>query len=194
MRADAKKNYDQLLEVGCDLVAEQGTDASMRDVARRAGVGIGTVYRHFPTRDAFRAALLGKSVDALTAKAEELQAAELAGDALVAWLRELVVIACKHPGVIVSMTAAFTDPDSALHSAGVKLRASGTQLLTRAQRRGDARVDIDGADLFALVSAIAWLNDQAAFASRSDHLFGVIASAILSHASSHVADGGPQRS
>jgi AcrR family transcriptional regulator len=193
MRADAKKKYDQLLEVGCDLVAEQGTDASMRDVARRAGVGIGTVYRHFPTRDAFRAALLGKSVDALTAKAEELQAAELAGDALVTWLRELVTIARKHPGVIVSMTAAFTDPESALHSASVKLRASGTHLLTRAQSQGDARVDIDGADLFALVSAIAWLNDQAAFASRSDRLFGVIACAILGDAPRHIAEGGPQR-
>ncbi|MEV0387959.1 hypothetical protein [Nonomuraea sp. NPDC050643] len=59
------------------------------------------------------------------------------------------------------------------------MRAAGTRLLTRAQATGAARADLDGADLFALVGALAWLNDQPALAPRADHLFGVIASAIL---------------
>ena len=179
MRADAKKNYDHLLEVGREVVAEQGADASMRDVARRAGVGIGTLYRHFPTREALLEALLRNSFDQLTAKADGLETSDSPGDALVTWLRETVAIAHSHRGVIASMTAAIADPDSALHDSCVTMRASGTRLLARAQAEGKARADIDGVDLFALVGALAWINDQPSLTSRADHLFGVIASAIL---------------
>ena len=179
MRADAQKNYDHLLDIGREVVAEQGADASMRDIARRAGVGIGTLYRHFPTREALLAALLGKIFDRLTAKAGELDSSDAPGAALVAWLREIVAIAHHHRGVIASMTAAIDDPDSALHASCVTMKASGTRLLARAQAKGEARADIDGADLFALVGALGWLNDQPSLASRADHLFGVIAGAIL---------------
>ena len=179
MRADAQKNYDHLLEVGREVVAEQGAEASMRDIARRAGVGIGTLYRHFPTREALLAALLGKIFDRLTVRAGELDSSDSPGAALVAWLREIVAIAHDHRGVIASMTAAIDDPDSALHASCVTMKASGTRLLARAQAEGEARADIDGADLFALVGALGWLNDQPSLASRADHLFGVIAGAIL---------------
>jgi AcrR family transcriptional regulator len=189
MRADAQKNYDHLLDIGREVVAEQGADASMRDIARRAGVGIGTLYRHFPTREALLAALLGKIFDRLTARAGELDSSDRPGAALVAWLREIVAIAHNHRGVIASMTAAIDDPDSALHASCVTMKASGTRLLARAQAEGEARADIDGADLFALVGALGWLNDQPSLASRADHLFGVIASAILVPGSR--ADGAP---
>ena len=68
MRADARKNYDHLLEVARENVAEHGADASLRDIARRAGVGLGTLYRHFPTREALLEALLRTSFDELTAQ------------------------------------------------------------------------------------------------------------------------------
>lgn len=179
MRADAKKNYDHLLEVGRGVVAEQGAEASMREVARRAGVGIGTLYRHFPSREALLEALLRESFDRLTAKAGELGVMESSGAALVAWLREMVALTHSHRGVIASMTAAIADHDSALHASCVSMRASGAQLLARAQQDGQARDDIDGTDLLALVSALAWLNDQVSFASRAERLFQLIASAIL---------------
>jgi AcrR family transcriptional regulator len=179
MRSDAQKNYDHLFEVGREVVAEQGADASMREVARRAGVGIGTLYRHFPSREALLDALLRKSFDQLTAKAGELETVASTGNALVLWLREMVTLTHSHRGVISAMTAAIAEPDSALHASCVSMRASGSHLLARAQAQGEARQDIDGADLFALVSALAWLNDQPLFASRVDRLFQVIASAIL---------------
>jgi AcrR family transcriptional regulator len=179
MRADAKKNYDHLLEIARGVVAEQGTEASMRDVARKAGVGIGTLYRHFPTREALLEALLRESFDKVTVKAVELETSGSADDALVLWLREMVALTHNHRGLIASMTAAIADPDSALHASCVMLRGSGTRLLARAQTEGKARGDIDGTDLLALISALAWLNDQPSFASRVDHLFGVIADAIL---------------
>jgi hypothetical protein len=64
------------------------------------------------------------------------------------------------------------------------LRGSGARLLARAQEKGRARRDIDGTDLLALVSALAWLNDQPSFAARVDHLFGVIANAIFTNGES----------
>jgi AcrR family transcriptional regulator len=179
MRSDAKRNYDHLFEVGREVVAEQGADASMREVARRAEVGIGTLYRHFPSREALLEALLRKSFDQLTAKAGELETSDSTGNALVSWLHEMVALTHSHRGVISAMTAAIAAPDSALHASCVSMRASGAHLLARAQAKGEARVDIDGADLFALVSAFAWLNDQPSFASRVDRLFQVLASAIL---------------
>lgn len=179
MRADAKKNYDHLLDVARDVFGEHGAEASMRDVARTAGVGIGTLYRHFPTREALLEALLRGDFDRTTLDAVALEAHAAPGDALVAWLRAMVTLAHGQRGVIASMTAALDDPDSALHASCVALKSSGARLLARAQEGGRARADIDGIDLLALVSALAWLNDQPAFASRADHLTDVIAGAIL---------------
>ncbi|MEH1836963.1 MAG: helix-turn-helix domain-containing protein [Nostoc sp.] len=184
MRADARKNYDHLLAVARAVITEQGADASLRDVARRTGVGLGTLYRHFPTREALLDALLRASFDELTAKAGELETSSSPDDALVSWLREAAAVAHNYRGVVASMMAAIADPNSALHASCVTMRAAGTRLLARAQAEGMARTDIDGADLFALVGALAWLSDQPSLAPRANHLFGIIASAILTNRAS----------
>jgi AcrR family transcriptional regulator len=179
MRADAKKNYEHLLEVARKVIAEQGVNASLRDVARQAGVGIGTLYRHFPTREALLETLLGESFDQLTRQAAAYEASETSDKALVSWLRAMVALTYDHRGVIAAMTAAIEDEHSALHGSCVQLKASGARLLARAQAEGRARKDIDGTDLLALVSALAWLNDQPPFAARVDRLFGLIAGAVM---------------
>jgi AcrR family transcriptional regulator len=179
MRADAKKNYDDLLAVALVVVGEQGANASLREIARRAGVGLPTLYRHFSTREALLEALLRTGFDDLTAKARNLETSDASDDALLSWLRETVAVSQKYHGVTTAMMAAIDDPNSALHASCVMMRAAGTRLLARAQADGMARVDISGADLFALIAALAWLGDQPAVAQRADHLFGVIASAIL---------------
>ena len=71
MRADAQKNYNRLLAVARTAIAQQRADASLRDIARRAGVGFGTLYRHFPTREALLESLLRVSFEDLTARADE---------------------------------------------------------------------------------------------------------------------------
>lgn len=179
MRSDAQKNYDGLIKAGHEVVAEQGTEASLRDVARRAGVGIATLYRHFPTREDLLQALVRESFDELTLKAAALETEGASDDALESWLRDMVALTHNHRGLLASMTAALANADSALHASCVSLRASGARLLARAQAEGKARRDIDGTDLLALVSALAWLNDQPSFAPRVDHLFDVIRNAIL---------------
>lgn len=179
MRADAQKNYDHLLAAAREIVARDGADASMRDVARQAGVGFGTMYRHFPTREALLEALLRTGFDAMTTRACELETSSMPDEALLAWLRETVAAAHTYSGVTTSMMAAIEDPDSALHVSCVAMRSAGARLLSRAQAAGMARSDIDGADLFGLIGALAWLADQSALAPRADHLFAVIADAIL---------------
>ncbi|MFD3776170.1 TetR/AcrR family transcriptional regulator [Streptomyces sp. NPDC058612] len=188
MRADARKNRDHLLAVAGTAIAEQGVDVSLRDVARKAGVGLATLLRHFPTREALLDALLRTSFDELTARAGELETSSSAEDALVSWLRGCVAWTTEYRGVTVLMAAAIEDTESALHASCVTLRAAGTRLLSRAQAAGVARRDIDGADLFALVAMLAWLGDQPALAPRSDRLFDVVSSAILTGAPSSDAE------
>lgn len=189
MRADAKKNYEHLLAVARTVVAEQGANASLRDVARRAGVGLGTLYRHFPTREALLEALLRTSFDELTAKAKERATSTSPAEALVSWLRDVVTIAHRPRGVVASMAAAIADEDSALHASCVTMRAAGARLLARAQAAGLARRDVDGTDLFALVGALAWIHDQPSLAPRADHLFRLIAGAILTSQSRSDVEG-----
>jgi AcrR family transcriptional regulator len=189
MRADARKNRDHLLAVAGTAITEQGVDVSLRDIARRADVGLATLLRHFPTRDALLDALLRTSFDELAARAGELETSSSPVDALVSWLRDCVAWTTEYRGVTVLMAAAIDDNESALHASCVTLRAAGARLLTRAQAAGMARSDIDGDDLFALVAMLAWLGDQPSLAPRADRLFDVVASAILTSAGSSHAEG-----
>jgi AcrR family transcriptional regulator len=193
MRADARKNYDRLLAVGRDVVTEHGAEASLRDVARRAGVGLGTLYRHFPTREALLEALLRTNVDELTAQAADRETTSTPEAALVSWLHDSVALTHEYRGVGALLTAAMEDTESALNASCVELHEAGTRALERAQAAGIARADLDGTDLFALVAALAWLYDQPSLAVRADHLFGVISGAVLtSQAGSGVSEARPR--
>jgi AcrR family transcriptional regulator len=188
MRADARKNYLHLLTVARAAITEQGAEASLRDIARKAGVGLATLYRHFPTREALLEALLRTTLDELTQKAADLGTSESPHEALAMWLREAVAFVQGYNGVVSVMAAALADDSSALHASCSNLRSAGGRLLQRAQSEGAAREDLDGVDLFALIGALGWLGDQPAFASRADHLLGVITAAILPSARDGTAD------
>lgn len=174
VRADAQKNYDHLLAVAEVVVGEQGADASLRDVARRADVGLATLYRHFPTREALLAALLGTGFERLASWADELEATSSPGQALYSWLKEFVDCAATYRGVVGLMAAAIDEPRSALHASCIRMRAAGARLLERAQAAGVARRDVDGDDLFALAEALAWLSEQPALAPRAPKLFDLM--------------------
>ena len=179
MRADARKNYSQILVVARDVATEHGINASMRDIARRADVGLATLLRHFPTREALFEALLCTNLDALTQKADELETSDLPGEALVSWFREWVAFAQSYKGVVTLMAAAHTNPDSALYASCADVHSASARLLLRAQTEGTARTDMNGDDLFALMTALGWAVDQPSFAPRADHLFHIMSSAIL---------------
>ncbi len=190
MRADARKNHSHLLAVARAVITERGAGASLRDIARRADVGLATLYRHFPTREALLEALLRATLDELTQRAGDLERLHSPDEALVSWLREGVAFVRSYNGVVDLMAAAIADPDSALHASCIAVRSAGAQLLLRAQAAGTARADMDGTDLFALIGALGWFGDQPSFAPRADHLFDVIASAILTNEPSSEVENG----
>jgi AcrR family transcriptional regulator len=181
VRADARKNYSHVLSVARDVIAEHGANASMRDIARRAGVGLATLLRHFPTREALYEALLCTNLDTLTQEAGKLEAANSPDEALLSWFRNWVAFVQSYKGVVTLMAAAHTNPESALYASCAAIHSASARLLLRAQAEGTARADMNGDELFALMAALGWAVDQPSFAPLADHLSHIIASAIVTN-------------
>ncbi|MCK9877004.1 TetR/AcrR family transcriptional regulator [Frankia sp. Ag45/Mut15] len=173
-RADARRNYEHILATAQVVLAEQGVQASLRDVARRAEVGLGTLYRHFPTREALLEALLRQGFDRLVELSDTLAATRPPAAALTEWLRELAAGAGTYQGLPASLVAIMDDPDSALAVSCAALRSAGTRLLERAQADGEIRPDVTGTDVFVLTTAVAALTERGPLAQRRDHLLGVM--------------------
>jgi AcrR family transcriptional regulator len=174
-RADAQRNYERILAVARAVIDEQGTQASLRDIARRAGVGLGTLYRHFPTRDALLETLLRQGFDRLATQADALAANRPPDEALTEWLRDFTHSSSTLRGLPASMMATLADEQSPLHASCLAMRESAARLLKRAQDAGDIRPDIDGTDLFALINAVGWIAEQApSLAARRERFFSVL--------------------
>ena len=115
MRADARRNREQLLEVASDAFSEYGVDASLEDIARRAGVGIGTLYRHFPSRDALLEAVFRRNVDQLADSADELLR-ELPPDrALDEFMRRFVAYVASKKGLASHLKSRAVGRFAAVH-------------------------------------------------------------------------------
>ncbi|MFJ9628642.1 TetR/AcrR family transcriptional regulator [Streptomyces sp. NPDC091280] len=155
LRADARRNYERLLAEARVSFAAHGTDASLEDVARRAGVGIGTLYRHFPNRQSLMSAVFEDAVGELLARSRELLDAPQPCAALVTWLREMVTHASEYRGLARALLAVADDDTSALARCSGPIREAGGALLSRAQGAGDVRGDVEIGDLLQLTHAIA---------------------------------------
>ncbi|WP_405587985.1 TetR/AcrR family transcriptional regulator [Streptomyces sp. NBC_01092] len=155
MRADARRNHERLLAEARSAFAEHGTDASLEDVARRAGVGIGTLYRHFPNRDALLSAVFEEAVGDLLARSRELLRSPEPCAALVTWLREMVTHAGEYRGLARSLMSVSYDGTSDLARCSGPIRQAGGALLSRAQEAGSVRPDVAIGDLLQLTHAIA---------------------------------------
>ena len=148
-RADARRNFDALLSAARDAFAEHGAGASLEDIARRAGVGIGTLYRNFPTRqDLFDAVYFGE-VEELCLAADEV--ADLPPwEAFSTWLRRFVGYAATKRAIYESLNR-----DSEMfRTAREAMYAAGTPLFERAQEAGEARKDVDFDDVLRMVSGL----------------------------------------
>ncbi|MGC5346359.1 TetR/AcrR family transcriptional regulator [Streptomyces sp. DT24] len=160
MRADARRNYDRLLAEARTAFAEHGTDASLEDIARRAGVGIGTLYRHFPNRHTLMNAVFQDALAALLVRSHDLAEAPRPCRALVEWLGAIVTHAGAYRGLAQALMSACGDTDSALVNCNVPLREAGARLLARAQAGGSVRQDVSIDDLLQLTNAIALAAEQ----------------------------------
>lgn len=174
-RTDALRNRERILETAAQVVAEQGTPASLRDIARRAGVGLGTLYRHFPNRDALLEALLNQRFTHLAERADVLAATVPPERALTEWLYEFTLGAGAYQGLPATLMATLNDPRSPLHAGCLPMRRAGGRLLEAAQESGTVRPDVAPIDLFALVNALSWIADQApTLAERREHHFRLV--------------------
>ena len=146
-RADAERNRERLIDAAKGAFADVGADVSLEEVARRAGVGIGTLYRHFPTRDDIVAAVYRREVEQLANGARRLLTSERPGDALREWMRLFVdYIATKK--VIASALNAMSSRASELYAgSGLTIIDAITLLTDRAIAAGDIRPDADPADI-----------------------------------------------
>ncbi|MBQ0903338.1 TetR/AcrR family transcriptional regulator [Micromonospora sp. U21] len=148
-RADARRNYDALIAAARDAFAEHGAAASLEDVARRAGVGIGTLYRNFPSRRHLFEAVYVEEVRALSRTAEDL--AELPPwDALVAWLHRFVgYVATKR-----ALAEELLHDSEIFRTCRTEIYAAGEPLVSRAQAAGVVRDDVGFDDVVRLISGL----------------------------------------
>jgi AcrR family transcriptional regulator len=152
-RADARANHDKLVAAARALFTEKGTSAPLEEVAERAGVGIGTLYRHFPTRQALLEAVYVDEVEAMARAATELE--ELPPwDALSQWLHQYVGFAATKRALNEALME--TDPNSnVLLTCRTAIVGAGTALVERAQEAGVVRNDTTFPDIVRMVGAIA---------------------------------------
>jgi AcrR family transcriptional regulator len=166
-RADAQRNYDLLVAAARDVFRDHGADAPLDDIARRAGVGNATMYRHFPTRRELIIAVYSDEVAELCARSQALLAEDSPGDALFGWLRDFIAHVAAKRELALSITDDRTAQRSALFDGWHhSMHTAASALLTRAQSADAVRADLTAAELLALANGIALTATDATQAER----------------------------
>jgi AcrR family transcriptional regulator len=174
MRADARRNYDRLLAAADAAFTQHGAEASLEDIARRAAVGIGTLYRHFPTRQILLEATFGGRLDALRDEADALAGAAAPMPALTTWLRSLLRYVTEFRGLSELVMTTMRNRASDLHASGAGMRRAGGRLLSRAQATGEVRPELDDADLILMVNGIVWAAERVPGEDHAERLLSVM--------------------
>jgi AcrR family transcriptional regulator len=153
-RADARRNYDALIKAAREAFTEADRSASLEDIARRAGVGIGTLYRHFPTRADLIEAVYVEEVEGLARSAEN-RADESPWNALVDWLHGFVGYIATKQALADELFAVAEHNMEVFANCRAALDTAGEPLLRRAQAAGEVRKDVQIREVVRMVAAIA---------------------------------------
>ncbi|WP_037345805.1 TetR/AcrR family transcriptional regulator [Sciscionella sediminilitoris] len=160
MRADARRNRQRLLEVAEEVFAEHGAGASTEAIARAAGVGIGTVFRHFPTKEELLRAVFAEHLRKFTEEVESLTRAADPGDEFFAFCRRFLDSAQRKKALTDALADAGIEVDGESRPAKEQFRQAMDELVTRAQQAGALRPDVDGTDVLALLVGAAKAAEQ----------------------------------
>jgi len=161
MRADAQRNRDRIVEVAREVFRERGYDASLDEVAKRAGVGAGTLYRHFPTRDALLDAIMQSWVDRVDDATEKALAFEGPDrDLLINWFETYASLISLHKGGPAKITSAMGDPDSPIQTKCQVLTAASQRVIDRLEADNALRADVDAVQVCQLVGGVATVADN----------------------------------
>ena len=176
LRADARRNRDALLDAAAAAFAAHGIDASLEDIARRAGVGIGTLYRHFPTREAMVEAAYRHGVEQLCDAADELVATEPGDVALEQWMLRFVGYVATKKGLAATLKNAGDADSRAELFAYVhrRIREAMSALLTAAAGTGRIRVDVEATDLIRALGGICMVSDQPGWEDQAHRLITLL--------------------
>ena len=159
-RADAVRNRERLLKAANAVFSAGGPDASLEAVAKRAGVGIGTLYRHFPTREALFEAVYRHQVEQLAELAEQLKSEPEPAEALRRWLQSNVEFVATKKGMSAALAlAAHSSSELAAYSLDRLTKALGA-LLDRAIAAGEIRADVSAKDILRAFVGMCYMNDQ----------------------------------
>jgi AcrR family transcriptional regulator len=154
LRSDARRNRERLLEVAGTAFAAEGLAVPLDEIARRAGVGPGTLYRHFPTKEALFEAVLQDRMQRLADDARALRDDADPGGALLGFIDRLVAEAAPKKDLVHALASAGTGISAGLAETTARLRGEIGDLLAGAQRNGAVRDDIGIADLMALIAGM----------------------------------------
>ncbi|HEY6619190.1 MAG TPA: TetR/AcrR family transcriptional regulator [Steroidobacteraceae bacterium] len=170
-RADSARNRQLLIDAAKAGFSEVGLEVSLEEIARRAGVGIGTLYRHFPTREAVVEAVYRREVEHLAQAVPQLHETAPAGEALHQWMHLFVdYIATKR--IIAPSLAARK---SSLHSTSAELITGAiATLVKRAIASGDVRKDIDPSDLLRALIGVSYNNPDAGWEASARRLIDIL--------------------
>jgi AcrR family transcriptional regulator len=148
LRADARRNRDQLLRVAADMFADQGVEkSSLEEIARRAGVGIGTLYRHFPTREALIADVYRAEIERLCARVDVLIATEPIVDGLKQWMHEFVDYASTKRGMATALSSMMSEHSELFDYSRGLMNAAAARLVAAAVAAGQIRPDATADDV-----------------------------------------------
>jgi AcrR family transcriptional regulator len=173
-RADSLRNREHLLATAKTTFADAGADVALEEIARRAGVGIGTLYRHFPTRDALLAAVYQREVEQLVASADSLLADRGPGQALEAWLHLLIDYMATKRVIAPALRASAGDGSQVYASSGATITEALNRLARAATAGGEIRADIGPDDLYRMMVGVSHGYDQADWEPSARRLVGVI--------------------
>ncbi len=161
MRADARRNYERIVEVAREVFREQGYDASLDEIAKRAGVGPGTLYRHFPKRENLLDAIMQSWVDRVNETADKALAFEGSDrDLLVSWLADYVALISVHKGGPAKITSAMGDPDSPILTKCQVLASANDRVIERLRADDALREGVETLQVCRLVGGVASVADQ----------------------------------
>ncbi len=161
MRADAQRNRERIVEAARGLFREQGYDASLDEVARRAGVGPGTLYRHFPKRDDLLDAVMQSWVDGVNETADKAIAHEGSPrDLLLGWFEAYVALISLHKGGPARLTSALGDEDSPIRTKCQALTGATERVLAHLRAEHALREHVDAVQTARLVGGVATIADQ----------------------------------
>jgi len=172
-RSDSVRNRERVLEAAKAVFSAGGPDASLEAVARRAGVGIGTLYRHFPTREALFEAVYRREVEQLSELAEQLRSAPAPVDALRRWLRSNVEFVATKKGMITALALAVQGSSELYAYSFDRLTKAVGTLLDRAVAAGEIRSDISAEDVLRALVGMCYMHDQPGWQSTVLRLLDV---------------------